>query len=447
MAHGHSHLPGEDDTEVLTSPRARGVVWGVLGVVAVATIVGLVTLWPRDQVSVGLDIGFGAELVDATVSRVELVPCSGVGDAATVRCELISARVTSGSVRGETGAFELFPSAGTPRLERGDDIVLSYSPDVPDEFAYQFADFQRTNPMLWLAALFAVAVIALGRWKGVRALLGVGISLVVIVTFLLPALLLGDPPILLALVACSAIAYLALFLAHGFNERTAVALLGTLIALGLTGALAVLFVGLTRITGLASEEVLLLQASSGIIDFEGLLLAGIMIGALGVLDDVTVTQVAAVWELKLADRRFGAWELYRRAVNIGRDHIASVVNTLALAYAGAALPLLLLFTQAQRSFTDVVTGEAVAMEVVRTLVGSIGLVAAVPITTGLAALVIAGATVPVEGGGGRRRGRRRDPFWGDAVWDDDEDDEDEPASEAGDQDDGADEEHRETWEG
>ena len=418
MAHGHAHLPEDLDAAVVTSPRSRGVVFTLLGVAAIATVVGLALLWPRDRVPPIFDTGFDVELVQATVTRVELVPCSGVGDAGSIRCELISARVTGGSTRNEVATFELFPSATSPRLERGDRIVLSYAPEAPADLAYQFADFQRTNAMWLLAGLFALAVVALGRWKGLRALLGVGVSLVVIVVFLLPALLLGQTPILVALVASSAIAFLALFLAHGFNQRTAVALLGTLLALGLTGALAVLFVELTRITGLASEEALLLQASSGIIDFQGLLLAGIMIGALGVLDDVTVTQVAAVWELKLADRRFGAWDLYRRAVNIGRDHIASVVNTLALAYAGAALPLLLLFTQAQRSFEGVVTGEAVAVEVVRTLVGSIGLVAAVPITTGLAALVIAGAAVPDEGGDSRRRRLQRDPFWRDADWDD-----------------------------
>lgn len=417
MAHGHSHSIDDLDAAVVTSPRTRGAVFGLLGLVAVATIAGLVLLWPGERVPPIFDVGFDAELVEATVSTVELVPCSGVGDADSVRCELITARVTSGSVRNQTATFELFPSANSPRLERGDDIVLSFVADAPPELAYQFADFQRTGPMWILAGLFALAVIVMGRWKGLRALLGVGVSMAVIVVFLLPALLLGEPPILVALVAAAAIAFLALFLTHGFNQRTAVALLGTLIALAITGGLSVLFVELARITGLASEEALLLQASSGAIDMRGLLLAGIMIGALGVLDDVTVTQVAAVWELKLADPRFGAWDLYRRAVNIGRDHIASVVNTLALAYAGAALPLLLLFTQAQRSFQEVITGEAVAVEVVRTLVGSIGLVAAVPITTALAAVIIAGASVPDEPQGRRAR-RRSDPFWGDVDWDD-----------------------------
>jgi uncharacterized membrane protein len=415
VADGHVHLPGDADAPALTSPRTRGIVIGLLVAVAVATGVGAALLWPTDRVTVVADTGFDVELVDATVTLVDLVECSGVGDAASIRCELVTVRITSGSTRNLLGTFELYPSPTSPRLERGDRIVVSYASDAPDELAYQFADFQRGASLLWLTVLFAAAVVAMGRWKGLRALLGVGVSLAVIVTFLLPALLRGESPIVVALVAASAIAFLALFLAHGFNERTAVALLGTLIALALTGGLALLFVELTRITGLASEEALLLQASSGIIDFQGLLLAGIMIGALGVLDDVTVTQVSAVWELKLADPRFGAWDLYRRAVNIGRDHIASVVNTLALAYAGAALPLLLLFTQAQRSFTDVITGEAVAVEIVRTLVGSIGLVAAVPITTGLAALVIGRAAVP-EPPTGRRGRLARDPFWGDADW-------------------------------
>lgn len=416
---GHSHdlTDGPD----LAPPGIRRALYALLGALAAATAIAMGLLWPDGDTEVRIDTGFTAELVDATVTRVELVPCSGVGDAAEVRCRLVTSQVTSGSTAGETATFELFPSAANPRIERGDRIVLSHIADAPPELAYQFADIQRSGPMLWLVAVFVVAVVALARTKGLRALLGVGVSLVVIVSFLLPALLAGRSPILLALVAASAIAFLALGLTHGLNERTAVALLGTLAALGLTGLLAQVFVGATRLTGLASEEATLLQASSGLIDFQGLLLAGILIGALGVLDDVTVTQVSAVWELKRADPSFGPVELYRRAVRIGRDHIASVVNTLVLAYAGAALPLLLLFSQASRSFGDVVTGEAVAVEVVRTLVGSIGLVAAVPMTTALAAVVIGRTSadgLPGEqADGGRatrraaRQARRRDPFW------------------------------------
>lgn len=427
-----THTHGGDHAADLAPPRVRRALFGALAVVAVATVVGLVLLWPDGEVGVETETGFAVELVDATVERVELVPCSGVGDAGSVRCELISSRVTSGPTDGDTATFELFPTASNPRIQRGDRIVLSYTAGAPDEIAYQFADFQRTSPLLVLAAVFAVAVVLLAGRKGVRALLGVGVSLVVIVAFLLPALLTGRSPLLLALVATSAIALTSLLLAHGANERTAVAILGTLASLALTGVLALVFVEMTRLTGLASEEATLLRASTGVIDFQGLLLAGILVGALGVLDDVTVTQVSAVWELKLADPEFGPADLYRRAVRIGRDHIASVVNTLALAYAGASLPLLLLFTQASRSFGEVVSGEAVAVEVVRTLVGSIGLVAAVPLTTGLAAVVIAGAAGPAGPAGAgsgtsepgaraarraTRAARRRDPFWGDVDLD------------------------------
>ncbi|QGG96613.1 YibE/F family protein [Actinomarinicola tropica] len=418
LDHAHSHTLA--DAADLATPAVRRTLVVVLAAVAALTVAGLLVLWPDDDVAVETDTGFAVELVDATVTRIELVPCSGVGEAETVRCERITSRVTSGPTSGTDASFELFPTASNPTIERGDGIVLSYAPDAPAEVAYQFADFQRGSSLMWLAGLFALAVVALARMKGVRALLGVAVSLVVIVGFLLPALLTGRSPLLLALVASSTIAFLALFLAHGVNERTAVALLGTLASLAVTGVLALVFVEATSLTGLGSEEATLLRASSGVIDFQGLLLAGILIGALGVLDDVTVTQVSAVWELKQADPSFGPLDLYRRAVRIGRDHIASVVNTLALAYAGAALPLLLLFTQASRSFGEVITGEAVAVEVVRTLVGSIGLVAAVPLTTGLAALVIGRADAPaVDDRGGRaarreaRRARRRDPFWSD----------------------------------
>lgn len=382
----HSH--DLDQVAELAPPTVRRALYAVLAAIAALTALGLVLLWPDEDVGVRSDTGFAVELVDATVTRIELVPCSGVGDADTVRCRLISSRVTSGPTTGDTATFELFPTASNPRIERGDGLVLSYSADAPPELAYQFADFQRTGSLLWLVALFAVAVIALARTKGLRALLGVAVSLGIIVTFLLPALLTGRSPILLALVAASAIALLALFLAHGFNERTAVALLGTLASLGLTALLAHVFVGATRLTGLVSEEATLLQASSGVIDFQGLLLAGILIGALGVLDDVTVTQVSAVWELHHARPDQSPRQLFSQALVIGRDHISSTVNTLFLAYAGATLPLLLLFSSIGEGIGSVSTREIVATEIVRALVGSIGLVAAVPISTGLATYVV-----------------------------------------------------------
>jgi uncharacterized membrane protein len=225
------------------------------------------------------------------------------------------------------------------------------------------------------------------------------------VAFLFPSVLDGNDPTAVALVSAVLIALVALYLTHGITERTTVALLGTFAALGLTAVLAALFTSLARFTGFGTEDAYFLQVASTGVDIKGLVLAGIIIGSLGVLDDVTVTQVSAVWQLHQANPGFGARRLYGAAVAIGRDHIASTVNTLVLAYAGASLPLLLLFTQAGRSLVDVAAGELVAVEVVRTLVGSVGLVAAVPITTALAALVVTrgtdGGAVP-DGGEAQR---------------------------------------------
>ena len=184
----------------------------------------------------------------------------------------------------------------------------------------------------------------------------------------------------------TAIALTALYLAHGVSARTTTAVLGTLCSLAVVGILSALFVDLTRLTGLADEEATFVQVFAAQVDLRGLLLGGFVIGALGVLDDVTVTQVSAVWELKRADPGSGFGDLYGAALRIGRDHIASTVNTLVLAYVGASLPLLVVYQLAGSGLRDVLTNEVVAQEVVRTLVGSIGLVAAVPITTALAAV-------------------------------------------------------------
>jgi len=270
--------------------------------------------------------------------------------------------------------------------------VIDLPLGAPVSAEFYFADYQRDLPLLLLGLIFAVAVVALGRWRGLRALGALGASLAVLVVFVLPAILQGSSPVAVAIVGSAVIMTVALFMSHGINVRTASALLGTLVSLGLTGILALVFVGATQLTGLASEEAVYLQVSAERINLQGLILAGIIIGSLGVLDDVTVTQASAVWELRKANRSWGFSELYRPAVRIGRDHIASTVNTLVLAYAGASLPLLVLFTQAERPLVEVAGGEVVATEIVRTLVGSIGLVASVPITTALTALALVGGS-------------------------------------------------------
>jgi uncharacterized membrane protein len=363
------------------------MLWGAIAVWAVAVVVGLVLLWPGDR---GAGVDYATDVrVAGTVVEVAIVPCAGTAVSDLVSCRLVSVLLSDGERAGSTVSFEQAVTSGPIRVPNvGDGVKLSEFPSGEGSFSYNFADYERSGSMLVLFVFFAAAVLLLGRWRGLGALAGLGISVVVLLAFMLPALIAGSSPILVAVVGASIIAFAALYLAHGFSSATNVALLSTLLALGLTGLLAWLFIVATTFTGLTDESSFYLEALGVSIDPRGLLLAGVVIGALGVLDDVTVTQVSAVVELRALQPDATPGQLYRSALTIGRDHISSTVNTLFLAYAGAALPLLLMFQVVQAPIGDVAMREQVAVEIVRTLVGSIGLVAAVPISTGLATAVV-----------------------------------------------------------
>jgi len=363
----------------------------VLSPLLVLVAVGLVALWPdSERARSNLALDFGGELVTGTVTSARIDTCESTSPGVDLDCRVATVHLTSGPGKGDRFRLELQDSPTTVRLESGDRIVLNYvsDPGVPEDLRYTFADYQRRQPLLLLGLLFLAAVIALGRFQGVRALAGLGLSLVVLLAFVVPSIIDGNDAVVVSLVGAAVVMLLTLYLAHGFNERTSAAVLGTLLSLGLIAVLAVVFIGITKVTGLADENALFVSIASQDVDVRGLLLGGIVIGALGVLDDVTVTQVSAVWEIHKANPTQGARTLYSSALRVGRDHIASTVNTLVLAYAGASLPLLVLFVQAERGLLDVLTGETVAAEVVRALVGSIGLVASVPITTAVAARVV-----------------------------------------------------------
>lgn len=315
-------------------------------------------------------------------------------------CEYLTIAIEDGgNVRRAT--WEVFPGGPASTLIEGDRAVVDYIIETDGSVVllgvsaattdalYAYADYERSNVLFWLFVVFAVSVIALGGLRGVAALGGLAASVAILLMFVLPAILDGRSPLLVAIVGASAIAFLALYLSHGFTRMTTVALLGTLAALALTALLSAVVTGVAEFSGFASEESTLLTLFEGI-DVRGLLLAGIVLGAAGAIDDVTVTQASAVWELKRARPDSSHGDLFRGGIKIGRDHIASTVNTLLLAYAGAALPLLVLFVLAQQSLGTIANGEVVAIEIVRTLVGSIGLVAAVPFTTWLAARTAAG---------------------------------------------------------
>jgi uncharacterized membrane protein len=403
--HGHAHDDDRPLDERLSALADRKVLLTVVLGIAALTILGLILLWPGPVEPITTLEGedFFGERVEATIEEVTTQDCAFSSRPGEFRCDFV---VTSGSPEGQRDTLELPLDAGGPRISEGDEVILSYGFDAPPGSQFQFRDFQRSTPLLGLALLFAVVVIAFGRWRGLFAIIGVGISMVVLITFVLPAILDGTSPLLVAVVGTAAVALPALYLAHGPSERTSVAVIGTVSSLLLTCLLGVVFVELTKLTGLGGDEVGFLQVFGGDIDFSGLLLAGMVIGALGVLDDVTVTQVAAVWELADAKPHARAADLYRAGVRIGRDHIASTVNTLVLAYAGASLPLLLLFVTSGQQLTHVITTESIAVEIVRALVGSIGLVASVPITTGLAALVVT-RDRPPDATAGPRRSRRQ----------------------------------------
>ncbi len=364
----------------------------------VATVVGLVLLWPSGEGLRSDSLGPAAELVDAVVVSDQRVPCQGGPSRLASACHFTTVRIAEGIDAGIERTLEMFEGPGQPRLEAGDPIVLGRTSDVGG-VEYYFADFQRRSPLVWLGVLFAVVVVAVGRIRGLAALAGLVVTFLLLIEFVLPAVLEGRSPLAVAIVGSAAMMFVLLYLAHGVNSQTTTALLGTLTSLVITGLLAAFFVEVGRLVSIGTEETAFLQVSAAQVNLEGLLLGSIIIGSLGVLNDVTVTQASAVWTLRAADPTAGARSLYRSAMRIGRDHIASTVDTLVLAYAGAALPLFVIFTVADRRLGDVVTGEVVAAELVQTLVGSLGLVAAVPVTTGLAALLVT-RTVRTSAGDG-----------------------------------------------
>jgi uncharacterized membrane protein len=273
-------------------------------------------------------------------------------------------------------------------LYRADDQVQVTHLARPDgSDAFFITDPNRLGPLLILFLLFVTFTVAISRWQGVRSLIGMAISLYVITQFILPLILAGYSPFLVTILGAFALLSITQYLIYGWSQKTHAAVLGILISLIITGVLATIFVEATRLTGYGSEEVGFLQTAGVPIDPRGLLLAGILIGALGVLDDVTISQASAVFELSSANLRLSVRDLYQRAMNIGQDHIASTVNTLLLAYVGASLPVLLLFAVFPQPFGQLLNREFITEEVVRTLVGSLGLVAAVPITTLLAGVL------------------------------------------------------------
>jgi uncharacterized membrane protein len=253
--------------------------------------------------------------------------------------------------------------------------------------SYSFVDHERTGALVWLLVLFVAVALLVGRLRGARSLVGLGVSLVIVIAFIVPSILDGRPPLAVAIVGSLAVMLVTMVLAHGLGPKSAAAAVGTALALLVTVLLGLLFTDLAHLTGFTSEEATFLRTSDSELSLRGLVLAGLVIGALGVLDDLTLTQSSAVLALRRANPALRARALYRGALDVGRDHITATINTLVLAYVGAALPILLVFSVGELPFGDTINKEVIAEQIVSVLVGSIGLMSAVPLTTGLAALL------------------------------------------------------------
>jgi uncharacterized membrane protein len=391
MSHTHDH-------DVSLGPLPKGTRVRLLVVVVpfiVATLAGIVLLWPSHSLVGEKD---KAITVTGTVTNIHGCP-SPQGLPANCIMGTVALSQSDGGGIVEAG---LPYGDNTPEVNVGDRVVLSYSKDAPAGQQYVWADFDRTRPMLALILVFVLAVVFLSRWEGVGSLFSLGVSLGALYVFVLPALSHGERPLLVAVVAASFIMIVALFATHGISAMTSVAVIGTLLSLALTASLGLVFTSVMHFTGLGDETNRVLVSVLPDVQFDGLLLAGLIIGALGVLDDVTVTQAAAVWELASGNRQTTRPALFAAAMRIGRSHVSATVNTLVLAYAGAALPVLLTFSAINDSGFKVGLTDTVSQEIVRSLVGSLGIIAAVPITT---AVAVAVAMSIVHKGHGRRRRR------------------------------------------
>ncbi|GAA4660932.1 hypothetical protein GCM10023214_61300 [Amycolatopsis dongchuanensis] len=388
--HGHGHGPAAP-----ASKRVRLLLTWLLVPIAVAAVAGLLVLYPWGKAKPASSYQQGVP-VHGTITTALSGPCLAPGqvqvgdqpEPGQKPCLTVEVAFSDGAAAGSTVKLIVPIEPSTPRFSANDKVVLAYNGGDPhDPGSYQIVDFQRGLPLAVLAGLFALAVVALGRWQGVAALGALVLSFVVLVLFVLPAILAGENPLLVAIVGAGVIMFVALYLTHGLSARTSVAVLGTMVSLVLIGLLSVIFSAAASLTGLDDSTSTLIGSLGHGIDARGLLLAGIVIGALGVLDDVTVTQTSAVWELRRANPDLGWRELYRAGQRIGRDHVGSAVNTLVMAYAGAALPVLLYSSLSGVGLGTILGSQDIAEEIVRTLAGSVGIVAAVPVTTGLAALI------------------------------------------------------------
>jgi uncharacterized membrane protein len=358
----------------------------ILALAAAFAIWGIPYFFQPPQVE-GISATYGTDTLRARVVEIVEEGQIDLGDInqnyQVMRVELLEGEYKGILMEVDYGRRQVRPDF-TPFMP-GDEIFITLGKRPDGVLAAFYVEYVRSQSLLLLLAVFVIAILLISGWKGLRALLAMAFSLLVIIGYIIPRILAGEDPVTVSLIGSSLLLGVSLYVTYGWNLKTHSSVLSMIIVLLLTGTLAVLFIELTRLSGHGSEDALFLAQMSGVsINLRGLLLGGLIIGALGVLDDLVTTQSSAVFELHRANPALKFWELFRTAMRIGQDHVAATVNTLVLAYAGAALPTLLLFTLGQGNYGFLLNTEMVAEEIVRTLVGSLGLVAAVPVTTVIA---------------------------------------------------------------
>ena len=385
MGHGHSHTG--DHAVVEVGQRARTILIGFLAVVGVLAVAGLIWLWPSaaevESAIHKIPAVEGGSYLTATIESVQ-DGCDGLSGGA---CKTVTVIPDDGPEAGQPQDVLLDGGTVHSGLRAGDSIEVIRLDGNGDPF-YSFSGVNRLPVIAVLTVFFVAAVIAVARWKGLFALVGLVIAAWVLMSFMLPAIIVGKPGMPVALAGSTVIMFIVLYVAHGISLRTSAALAGTLIGLGVTTALGAFAVGAARLSGFADENEYDLAQLAPAINFQDLLMVGIIVGGLGVLNDVTITQASAVWELRAAAPQWSRAKVFAAGMRIGRDHIASTIYTIVFAYAGAALTVLLLLHFTTRQPLALLGNELFGGEAVRTLASAIGLILAVPITTGIAALTV-----------------------------------------------------------
>ena len=379
---------GRDHWRLLwRTPAGRAFLLAAIGLVVV-TVIGLLALWPG---SAGAgDTSAKGHTEPARVTGVSKSVCEAG------QCRLVEIELLGGSDKGRSSVVTLDPRGRAPEYDVGQRVrvlknQLEPQSDLPGavatlaKYSYSIVDYDRRLPMLWLALAFSVLVILAARVRGVLALVGLGVSLLIVTQFVIPAIVDDKSAFLVALIGSLAAMLLTIALTSGAGVQSLAAALGIAASLFLASALGLLYVHVAHLTGQGTELAQALTFGGSGVSLQGLVLAGFVIGTLGVLADTGVTQASTVMALRRANPGMSLRRLYSEAFTVGRDHLSATVHTLVFAYVGASLPLLLLFKTAGVSFTDAINSQEVAEAVVATLVGSIGIIASVPFTTGLAA--------------------------------------------------------------